>query len=82
MAINPVSSAGSAIPPIQQPSSEARQAIEAKRTADQAAQASSVDEKRQAEQAQQDQRVQQEQQSKPIVNTQGQVTGQMLNEVA
>lgn len=82
MAINPVSSAGSTSPPVQQASSEARQAAEARKAADQAAQASSVDEKRQAEQAQQDQRAQQEQQSKPVVNTQGQVTGQLLNEVA
>lgn len=79
MAINSVSNAS---PPVQQPSSDTRQAAEAKKVADQAVQASKVDEKRQAEQVQQEQRAQQEQQSKPVVNTQGQVTGQLVNTTA
>jgi hypothetical protein len=82
MAIDSVSSAGT--PPVQQPS-ETRVASDAKRAADQAAQAEKAAAQRQAEQAQREQQAEQAQQSqppKPVVNTQGQVTGQLLNEVA
>ncbi|OGS80567.1 MAG: hypothetical protein A2061_00825 [Gallionellales bacterium GWA2_59_43] len=82
MAIDSVSSAGNQ--PIQQPS-ETRVATDAKKAADQAAQTEKVAAQRQAEKAQQEQQAQQARQSeppKPVVNTQGQVTGQLLNEVA
>lgn len=82
MAIDAVSSAGNQ--PIQQPSAT-RVAADTKKAADQAAQAEKVAAQRQTEQAQRDKETQQAQQSeppKPVVNTQGQVTGQLLNEVA
>lgn len=84
MAIDSVSSAGKTYQPIQQPN-ETRIASDAKRAADQAFQAAKVEEQRQAEQAKREQQTQQAQQSpppKPVVNTKGQVTGQLLNEVA
>lgn len=82
MAIDAVSSAGNR--PVQQPA-ESRVATDAKKAVDQAAQQEKVVAQQQTEQAQREQQVQQEQQSqppKPVVNTQGQVTGQLLNEVA
>jgi len=84
MAIDAVSSAGNANRPVQQPT-ESRVATDTKKAANQAAQQEKVVAQQQAEQAQREQQVQQEQQSqppKPVVNTQGQVTGQLLNEVA
>lgn len=82
MAIESVSSAGNQ--PVQQPNAP-RVAADTKKAADQAAQAEKVAAQRQTEQAQRDKEAQQAQQSqppKPVVNTQGQVTGQLLNEVA
>lgn len=82
MAINSVSPAGSQ--PVQPPG-ETRVATDARKAADQAAQTEKVAAQRQTEQAQRDKEAQQTQQSqppKPVVNTQGQVTGQLLNEVA
>jgi len=82
MAIESVSSTGSQ--PVQQPNAT-RVAADTKKAADQAAQAEKVAAQRQTEQAQREQETQQAQQSqppKPVVNTQGQVTGQLLNEVA
>lgn len=82
MAIDSVSSAGSQ--PVQ-PSSATRVAADNKKAADQTAQTERVVEQRQTEQAQREQRTEEAQQSqppKPVVNTQGQVTGQLLNEVA
>lgn len=82
MAIDSVSSAGSQ--PVQQPS-ETRVATDARKAATQAAQTEKAAAQRQTEQAQREQQAEQVQQSqppKPVVNTQGQVTGQLLNEVA
>lgn len=82
MAIDSVSAAGSQ--PTQMTSAP-RVAADNKKAAEQSAQTERVAEQRQAEQAQRDQQTQQAQQSqppKPVVNTQGQVTGQLLNEVA
>jgi hypothetical protein len=84
MAVDSVNTANSASRPVQQPS-ENRVATDAKKSAEQTAQTQKVAEQRQAEQAQRDQQTQQAQQSeppKPVVNTQGQVTGQLLNEIA
>lgn len=78
MAIDPVSSAGNAYQPVQQPN-ETRMASDAKRTADQAAQTAKAEGRRQTVQAQ---REQQSPPPKPAVNTQGQATGQLLNEIA
>jgi hypothetical protein len=81
MAIDSVSSAGNAYQPVQQPN-ETRVASEAKRTADQAVQATKVDEQRKTAQVQREQQAQQSPPPKPVVNTQGQATGQLLNEIA
>lgn len=84
MAIDSVSPAGNASRPAPQPS-ETRIATDTKKAADQAAQSEKAAAQRQAEQAQREEQTQQAQQSqppKPVVNTQGQVTGQLLNEVA
>lgn len=81
MAIDAVSSAGNAYQPVQQPN-ETRVASEAKRTADQAAQTVKAEERRQTVQAQREQQAQQSPPPKPTVNTQGQATGQLLNEIA
>jgi len=78
MAIDSVSSAGNAYQPVQQPN-ETRVASEAKRTADQAVQTAKVEEQRQTAQTQHEQ---QSPPPKPVVNTQGQATGQLLNEIA
>lgn len=82
MAIDSVSSAGS---PSVQPTSAPRVAADNKKAAEQSVQAERVAEQRQAEQTQREQQTREAQQSqppKPVVNTQGQVTGQLLNEVA
>lgn len=71
--------------PVQPPrQNDAAKQAEASREKEQATQARQADEvqKRQAEQAQQQQRAQQEQPPKPVTNSQGQVTGQLLNTVA
>ncbi len=95
MAINTVTSTVSAPPPRAQ-STDARQADFAKKAAEKTAQATSDSQAAQAEkakqtsqaqraqteQAQEAQRARQVQQPNPVVNTQGQVTGQLLNEVA
>lgn len=81
MAIDSVSSAGNAYQPVQQPN-ETRVASEAKRTADQAVQTAKVDEQRKTAQVQREQQAQQSPPPKPVVNTQGQATGQLLNEIA
>lgn len=84
MAVDSVNTVSSASRPVQQPS-ESRVATDVKKSAEQAAQTQKAAEQRQAEQAQREQQTQQAQQSqppKPVVNTQGQVTGQLLNEVA
>jgi len=81
MAIDAVSPAGGAYPPAQQ-SGENRGASDARKAADEAARIAKTEEQRQAEQARQDQQAQQNQPPKPVVNAQGQVTGQLLNEVA
>lgn len=83
MAIDSVSSTSSL--PVQQQPSEPRVTADAKKAAVQAAQTEKVAAQRQAEQTQRKEEAQQAQQSqppKPVVNTQGQVTGQLLNEVA
>jgi hypothetical protein len=83
MAIDSVGSAVNAKPPVQP--NETRVATDAKKAADQAAQTEKAAAQRQTEQVQREQEAQQTQQSeppKPVVNTQGQVTGQLLNEVA
>ncbi len=81
MAISSVTSGG-ANQPVQQTqqSADNRQA-EAQRAADQAARAEELNRQRQAEQAQQERQTQQNRQA-PVVNTQGQVTGQVINTVA
>ncbi len=82
MAIDSVSSAGSA--PVQ-PTSAPRIAADNKKASEQAVQAERAAEQRQSEQVQREQQAKEAQQSqppKPVVNTQGQVTGQLLNEVA
>lgn len=84
MAIDSVSAASNASRPAPQPS-ESRIATDTKKAAEQAAQTEKAATQRQTEQAQREQQMQQAQQSqppKPVVNTQGQVTGQLLNEVA
>lgn len=85
MAIDSASAVGNASRPVPQPS-EPRIATDTKKAADQTAQTEkAATQQRQTEQAQREQQTQQAQQSqppKPVVNTQGQVTGQLLNEVA
>lgn len=84
MATSPITSGGNANQAVQQPpqSDATRQAADAKRAADQAARTEQLNKQRQAEQAQREQQAQQNQQAKPVVNTQGQVTGQVVNTVA
>lgn len=85
MAIDTASAVGNASRPVPQPS-EPRIATDTKKAADQTAQTEkAATQQRQTEQAQREQQTQQAKESqppKPVVNTQGQVTGQLLNEVA
>lgn len=84
MAIDSASAVGNASRPVPPPS-EPRIATDTKKAADQTAQTEKAATQRETEQAQREQQTQQAQQSqppKPVVNTQGQVTGQLLNEVA
>lgn len=81
MAIDAVSPAGGAYQPAQQ-SGENRNTTDARKSADEAVRTAKTEEQRQAEQARQDQQTQQNQPPKPVVNAQGQVTGQLINEVA
>lgn len=81
MAINSVTS-GSAPQTVQQTQQSAdSRRVEAQRAAEQAARAEELDRQRQAERTQQERQAQQNQQP-AVVNTQGQVTGQVINTVA
>lgn len=80
MAISSVTSGGAnqTVQQTQQ-SADSRQ-VEAQRAAEQAARAEELDRQRQAERTQQERQAQNQQ--PPVVNTQGQVTGQVINTVA
>lgn len=56
--------------------------VESRKAVEQATRTEEANKRQQAEQAQREQQAQQNQQSKPVVNTQGQVTGQVVNIVA
>lgn len=82
MAINSVAPSSNTQIQRAQLSNETLQPIQAKKAAEQAAQDMKIESKRRTEQTQRDQQTPQNLPPKSVVNSLGQVTGQLLNAVA